>query len=216
MERGKCRSQEFLRRHVRDRAGADELLVSIRRPVFTGEVWQLLFAHSSPSTADIGRGCARRVVKWRKSKRFVWRWDASDRRRLRLTELEAKIRGGESKRQSQNDYQSEKPYLKKTLEPIDDLLGSAEYKLYIAGVLLERALAQALETSKKSRMEEMAERTDDSRCCRLARPRQWRKLAGRDPRARNVVGVHPGATGSHGNEALLRISGLRRVHGIGR
>ena len=40
------------------------------------------------------------------------------------------------------------------MEPIDDLLGSAEYKIYIAGVLLERALAQALRTSIKNRMEE--------------------------------------------------------------
>ena len=42
-----------------------------------------------------------------------------------------------------------KAYLKKALEPIDDLLGSAEYKIYIAGVLLERALAQALQSVDK-------------------------------------------------------------------
>jgi CO/xanthine dehydrogenase FAD-binding subunit len=35
------------------------------------------------------------------------------------------------------------------LEPIDDLLGSAEYKVYITGVLLERAVAQALENVNK-------------------------------------------------------------------
>lgn len=35
------------------------------------------------------------------------------------------------------------PYLKETLEPVDDLLGSIEYKLYIARVLVTRALKEA-------------------------------------------------------------------------
>ena len=42
-----------------------------------------------------------------------------------------------------------KTYLKKALEPIDDLLGSAEYKIYITGVLLERALAQAVQERRE-------------------------------------------------------------------
>ena len=37
-----------------------------------------------------------------------------------------------------------KPYLRRTLEPIDDLLGSAEYKLYLTVILLERALDDAV------------------------------------------------------------------------
>ena len=67
---------------------------------------------------------------------------------LRLTDLEAKIRGVVPS-DSRKIIRESKAYLKKTLEPIDDLLGSAEYKVYIAGVLLERALAQALENVEK-------------------------------------------------------------------
>jgi CO/xanthine dehydrogenase FAD-binding subunit len=67
---------------------------------------------------------------------------------LRLTDLEAKIRGVVPS-DSRKIIRESKAYLKKTLEPIDDLLGSAEYKVYIAGVLLERALAQALENVGK-------------------------------------------------------------------
>jgi carbon-monoxide dehydrogenase medium subunit len=67
---------------------------------------------------------------------------------LRLGELEAKMRGGDAN-DGQKIIREAKNYLKKTLEPIDDLLGSAEYKTYIAGVLLERALAQALQSVEK-------------------------------------------------------------------
>ena len=67
---------------------------------------------------------------------------------LRLTELEAKLRGGDPN-DSGRIIREAKIYLKKTLQPIDDLLGSAEYKTYIAGVLLERALAQALRSVDK-------------------------------------------------------------------
>jgi aerobic carbon-monoxide dehydrogenase medium subunit len=61
---------------------------------------------------------------------------------LRLTELEEKIRAGDPN-DSARIIAETKPYLKKILAPIDDLLGSAEYKIYITGVLLERALRQA-------------------------------------------------------------------------
>ncbi len=58
---------------------------------------------------------------------------------LRLTELENKINGvraGEVKR-IVNDGKS---YLRDLLQPVDDLLGSAEYKLYMACVMLGDAL----------------------------------------------------------------------------
>jgi len=67
---------------------------------------------------------------------------------VRLTELEAKIRAG-APNDSRKIIKESKAYLKKTLEPIDDLLGSAEYKIYIAGVLLERALVRALQSVEK-------------------------------------------------------------------
>lgn len=63
----------------------------------------------------------------------------------RLTDLESKMRGvtvGEAGRV----IGEAKPYLKALLDPMDDLLGSAEYKLYLTGVLLKRALTQALDT----------------------------------------------------------------------
>ena len=59
-----------------------------------------------------------------------------------LTELEAKIRGvtlSDAKR----ILAEEKNYLRGLLQPVDDLLGSADYKLYMAGVMLGNALEQA-------------------------------------------------------------------------
>jgi len=67
---------------------------------------------------------------------------------VRLTELEAKLRAGDPN-DSRKIIKESKAYLRKTLEPIDDLLGSAEYKIYIAGVLLERALVRALQSVEK-------------------------------------------------------------------
>jgi carbon-monoxide dehydrogenase medium subunit len=60
----------------------------------------------------------------------------------RLSELEAKIRG-EKLAGAKQIFADSKPYLKDKLEPVDDLLGSADYKIYMAAVLLSRALSQA-------------------------------------------------------------------------
>ena len=60
----------------------------------------------------------------------------------RLTELEKKFAGtplGDAKK----ILAEEKKYLRDLLQPVDDLLGSAEYKLYMAGVMLGDALEQA-------------------------------------------------------------------------
>jgi aerobic carbon-monoxide dehydrogenase medium subunit len=62
---------------------------------------------------------------------------------VRLTELESKIRGA-TLNDSRKIIKESKPYLRRTLVPIDDLLGSAEYKLYLAVILLERALDDAV------------------------------------------------------------------------
>lgn len=61
---------------------------------------------------------------------------------LRLTELEGKLKGvtlSEAKR----IVAEEKKYLRGLLQPVDDLLGGADYKLYMAGVMLGDALEQA-------------------------------------------------------------------------
>ena len=62
---------------------------------------------------------------------------------LRLAELESKIRGA-TLADSKKIIKETKPYLRSALEPIDDLLGSAEYKLYLTVILLERALDDAV------------------------------------------------------------------------
>ena len=66
----------------------------------------------------------------------------------RLTELEAKI-NGVTLTDTQSIFAEQKKYLRDILRPVDDLLGSAEYKLYMTGVMLGEALAQA--AGEKSR-----------------------------------------------------------------
>jgi carbon-monoxide dehydrogenase medium subunit len=60
----------------------------------------------------------------------------------RLTELEGKIKGV-SLSDAKRIVAEEKKYLRGLLQPVDDLLGSAEYKLYMTGVMLGDALDQA-------------------------------------------------------------------------
>jgi carbon-monoxide dehydrogenase medium subunit len=69
-------------------------------------------------------------------------------RALRLEELEGKL-GGATPAEISKIIQESKTSLKALLEPIDDLLGSAEYKLYITGVLLERALHEAVHNATR-------------------------------------------------------------------
>ncbi len=63
----------------------------------------------------------------------------------RLTELEEKIKGA-TLSEARKILLEEKKYLRGLLQPVDDLLGGAEYKLYMAGVLLGDALEQASES----------------------------------------------------------------------
>lgn len=71
---------------------------------------------------------------------------------LRLTELEEKIQHSDPK-DLHKIIDENKPYLRNVLQPLDDLLGSAEYKLYITGVLLERALLEAIQDIERKRDE---------------------------------------------------------------
>ena len=61
---------------------------------------------------------------------------------LRLTELETKIKATTAS-EARKLLAEEKNYLRELLRPVDDLLGSAEYKLYMTSVLLGDALEQA-------------------------------------------------------------------------
>jgi len=60
----------------------------------------------------------------------------------RLTKLETKITGTKLS-DAQRILAEEKKYLRDRLRPVDDLLGSAEYKLYMTGVMLSDALEEA-------------------------------------------------------------------------
>jgi CO/xanthine dehydrogenase FAD-binding subunit len=59
----------------------------------------------------------------------------------RLTELEAKVEGTKLT-DAKRVLAEQKTNLRDLLRPVDDLLGSAEYKLYMTGVLLGDALEQ--------------------------------------------------------------------------
>ena len=63
---------------------------------------------------------------------------------VRLTELEAKIEGAKVS-DAGRIVAEEKRYLRQLLRPVDDLLGSAEYKSYMTGVMLVDALEQAVQ-----------------------------------------------------------------------
>jgi carbon-monoxide dehydrogenase medium subunit len=68
----------------------------------------------------------------------------------RLRELESKIKG--VKVNEVNKLLAEqKVYLRNVLKPVDDLLGSADYKLYMTGVLLSSALEQVAEKNVDDR-----------------------------------------------------------------
>jgi CO/xanthine dehydrogenase FAD-binding subunit len=61
---------------------------------------------------------------------------------MRLRDLEGRLRGltVEDARRLLADS---KPHLKEVLDPVSDILGSAEYKITITSVLLGRAVEQA-------------------------------------------------------------------------
>jgi aerobic carbon-monoxide dehydrogenase medium subunit len=63
-------------------------------------------------------------------------------RAQRLTELESKLKGV-TLSEARKIFAEEKKYLRGLLQPVDDLLGGAEYKLYMTGVMLGDALEQA-------------------------------------------------------------------------
>ena len=62
----------------------------------------------------------------------------------RLSELEAKIKGAKVSEASRIVAEA-KHYLRGLLQPVDDLLGSAEYKLYMTGMMLADALEQVVQ-----------------------------------------------------------------------
>jgi carbon-monoxide dehydrogenase medium subunit len=64
----------------------------------------------------------------------------------RLGEIESKIKGA-TLRDAEKILAEQKTYFRELLRPVDDLLGSADYKLYMTWVLLREALQQAAQKS---------------------------------------------------------------------
>ena len=60
----------------------------------------------------------------------------------RLTELEIELQGSKLN-EAKQILAAQKSNLRDRVRPVDDLLGSADYKLYMTGVMLEEALVQA-------------------------------------------------------------------------
>jgi carbon-monoxide dehydrogenase medium subunit len=67
----------------------------------------------------------------------------------RLAELETKINGS-SINDAKRILAEQKTYLHDLLQPVDDLLGSADYKLYMTAVMLAEALEQAAKSEEES------------------------------------------------------------------
>ena len=139
--------RQFLRGMYATALEPDELLVSIDVPCLPAEFGSsyLRIHRLQRPTLTVAAAAARRNGAIEDVRLAVGCVGSTA---LRLTELEAKIRSGDPN-DSRKIIREAKDYLKKALEPIDDLLGSAEYKIYIAGVLLERALAHALQSVDK-------------------------------------------------------------------
>jgi carbon-monoxide dehydrogenase medium subunit len=70
-------------------------------------------------------------------------------RAQRLSEIESKLTGAKLS-DARKILAGQKKYLREFLRPVDDLLGSAEYKIYMTCTLLETALRQAAQDDRSS------------------------------------------------------------------
>lgn len=134
--------QEFLVGMYTTALESDELLVAIhvpRLPVGFGSSYLRIHRLQRPTLGV----AAAAVSQNGKIEEVRFAVGCIGPKAVRLTELESKIRGA-TLNDSKKIIKETKPYLRRTLEPIDDLLGSAEYKLYLAVILLERALDDAV------------------------------------------------------------------------
>lgn len=71
-------------------------------------------------------------------------------RAQRLSEIESKIKGTRLS-DAKKILAEQKKYLREFLRPVDDLLGSAEYKIYMSCVLLGQALEQTIQNNGSGR-----------------------------------------------------------------
>ena len=71
-------------------------------------------------------------------------------RAQRSPEIEEKVKGAKLS-ELEKILTEQKNYLRELLQPVDDLLGSAEYKLYMAGIFMRDALTQAAQENCERR-----------------------------------------------------------------
>jgi carbon-monoxide dehydrogenase medium subunit len=71
-------------------------------------------------------------------------------RAQRLSAVESRLQGAKLS-DSKKILAGQRKYLRELLRPVDDLLGSAEYKIYMTCTLLEMALEEAAQQNGKSR-----------------------------------------------------------------
>jgi aerobic carbon-monoxide dehydrogenase medium subunit len=71
-------------------------------------------------------------------------------RARRLGVIEAKLRGAKLN-ELEKILAEQKDQLREVLQPVDDLLGSADYKLYMTGIFMRDALAQAAQSDDEQR-----------------------------------------------------------------
>jgi aerobic carbon-monoxide dehydrogenase medium subunit len=71
-------------------------------------------------------------------------------RAQRLSEIESKIKGTRLS-DAKKILAEQKKYLREFLRPVDDLLGSADYKIYMSCVLLSQALEQTIQNNGSGR-----------------------------------------------------------------
>lgn len=141
--------QEFLLGMYATALAPDELLVSVEVPMLPrhyGSSYLRIHSLQRP-TLGVAVAAARRDGAIEDVRLAV---GCVGPKALRLTDVEAKIRHSDPT-DSHKIIKEAKPYLRNLLEPIDDLLGSAEYKIYITGILLQRALDQALQDAERRR-----------------------------------------------------------------
>ena len=125
----------------------DELLMSVDVPAIAGGVRRCLSAHPSLATTDVG--CCRGGFA---SRRISRRVPIGSRMRRTDGGKTYRTRSQVSRRRSHRYSRGNSGKLivfETTVNPIDDLLGSADYKIYITGVLLERALQQAVQDAER-------------------------------------------------------------------
>ena len=118
----------------------DLLLEIVIPPLPTGmrSVYQRLHRYQRPTLGvAVGAQFSRDVIA---QARFAV--GCAGPKAQRLSELEAKINGAKLS-DAKKILAGEKDYLREKLRPMDDLLGSAEYKLYMTGVMLGDALEEA-------------------------------------------------------------------------